>query len=110
MKFITKLLLIALTLLLVAQYVPGIEVSGLYPAIIAALVLGLLNLIVKPILLILTFPITVLTVGVFVLIINTFLFSVAASFVSGFTVAGFWSAFIGSLIVSAVSTIGNRYL
>ena len=110
MKIIAKLLLIALTLLLVAEYVPGITVDGFYTALIAAVILGVLNLIVKPILFILTFPITVLTVGLFVLVINAALFWFAASFIDGFSVAGFWPALIGSLIVTVVSTIGNRFL
>jgi len=107
---LSRLLLITLTLLVVAEYVPGIVVAGLYPAFIAAVVLGLLNTIVKPILIILTFPITVLTIGLFVFIINASLFWFAASFIEGFSVASFWYALLGSLIVSVVSTIGNRYL
>ena len=110
MTIIAKLLLITLTLLLVAEYVPGITVDGFYTALIAAVILGVLNLIVKPILFILTFPITVLTVGLFVLVINAALFWFAASFIDGFSVAGFWPALIGSLIVTVVSTIGNRFL
>jgi putative membrane protein len=110
MKFITRILLTALALLVVAAYVPGIEVDGLYPALIAAIVLGLLNVIVKPILVILTFPITVITIGLFLLVINAALFWFAASFIDGFSVAGFWPALIGSVVVSLISTIGNRYL
>ncbi len=110
MKFITRILLTALALLVVAAYVPGIEVDGLYPAMIAAVALGLLNVLVKPILVILTFPITVITIGLFLLVINAVLFWFAASFIDGFAVAGFWPALIGSLVVSLISTIGNRYL
>ncbi len=110
MKLITRLLLTTLTLLVVAAYVPGIEISGLYPALVAAVVLGLLNLFVRPILIILTLPITVLTLGLFILIINTALFWFASSFIEGFSVSGFWAAFLGSLIVTVVSTIGNRYI
>jgi putative membrane protein len=110
MKFITRILLTALALLVVAAYVPGIAVDGLYPAMIAAVALGLLNVLVKPILVILTFPITVITIGLFLLVINAALFWFAASFIDGFAVAGFWPALIGSLVVSLISTIGNRYL
>ena len=110
MKIIAKLLLTTLTLLLVAKYVPGISVEGFYTALIAALILGILNIFVKPILFILTFPITVLTVGLFVLVINAALFWFAASFIDGFSVTGLWPAFLGSLIVTVVSTIGNRFL
>ncbi len=110
MNLLAKLLLTALTLLVVATYVPGISIDGLYTALIAAVIIGLLNLFVRPILLILTFPITVLTVGLFILVINASLFLFAASFIDGFTVTGFWPALVGSLIVTIVSTIGNRYL
>lgn len=110
MNILARLLLTTLTLLVVATYVPGITVDGFYSALIAAIILGLLNLFVKPILIILTFPITIITVGLFVLVINTSLFWFTASFVDGFSVASFWHAFLGSLIVSVVSTVGNRYL
>ena len=110
MKLITKLLLTALTLLLVAEYVPGIDVAGLYPAIVAAVILGLLNLFVKPILVILTLPITFITLGLFMFVINAGLFLFAASFIEGFSVTNFWSALVGSVIVSIVSTVSSRYL
>ena len=110
MKLVTKLLLVTLTLLLVASLVPGIEVDGFYTALIAAIVIGLLNLFVKPILVLLTLPITVLTLGLFLFVINAFLFWFAASFIEGFAVDGFLAALVGSLIVSIVSTFANRYI
>jgi putative membrane protein len=110
MKLLTRWLLITLTLLIVATYVPGIEVSGLYPALVATAILGLLNAIVRPILVILTFPITVLTLGLFVIVINAGLFWFAASFIDGFYVDSFWYAVLGSLIVSLVSATSNRLL
>lgn len=110
MKLITKLLLVTLTLLLVASLVPGIEVDGFYTALIAAIVIGLLNLFVKPILVLLTLPITVLTLGLFLFVINAFLFWFAASFIEGFAVDGFLAALVGSLIVTIVSTFANRYI
>ncbi|HMO82740.1 MAG TPA: phage holin family protein [Candidatus Paceibacterota bacterium] len=110
MKIITKILLVALVLLIVAEYVPGIAVEGVYPAIIAAIVLGILNVIVKPILFILTLPINILTLGLFTFIINASLFWFAATFVEGFAVSNFWYALFGSIIVTAVSSFANRYL
>ncbi len=110
MKLITRLLLIAFVLLIVAEYIPGIQVDGFYPAIIAAVVLGLLNGIVRPILLILTFPITIVTLGLFVFVINASLFWFAATFIDGFSVATFWYALLGSIIVSAASTVANKYI
>ena len=110
MKLITKLLLVTLTLLLVASLVPGIEVDGFYTALIAAIVIGLLNLFVKPILVLLTLPVTILTLGLFLFVINAFLFWFAASFIEGFAVDGFLAALVGSLIVTIVSTFANRYI
>ena len=110
MKLITKLALTTLTLLVVAKYLPGISIDGWYPALIAAVILGLLNLFVRPILILLTLPITILTIGLFVIIINAMLFAFAASFIEGFTVTSFGYAVLGSLIVSMVSTVANRYL
>ncbi len=110
MYLITKLLLTALTLLIVANYIPGIHIDGFYPALIAAIAIGLLNLFVRPILFILTLPITVLTLGLFMLVINAFLFWFAASFIDGFTVDSFWYALLGSFIVSIVSALGNRFI
>jgi len=110
MKLITKILLTALVLLLVAEYVPGIVVDGLYAAIIASIVLGILNVFVKPVLIILTLPITILSLGLFMFFINAALFWFAATFIDGFSVANFWYAFLGSLIVTAVSSVANKYL
>lgn len=110
MKIITKLLLVTLTLLLVSEYVPGITITGFYAAIIAAFILGIFNALVRPVLIILTLPITVITLGLFILVINASLFYFAASFIDGFNVASFGWALVGSLIVSLVSTLGNRFI
>lgn len=107
---ITRVLLTALTLLVIDAYLPGVAVEGLYPAIIAAIILGILHAVVRPLLIILTLPISILTLGIFIFIINAFLFWFAASFIAGFTVDTFWWALLGSLIVTLVSTIGNRYI
>lgn len=100
----------ALALLLVARFVPGIEVDGLYIAIVTAIILGLLNVIVRPILVVLTLPITIITLGLFIFVINAALFLFVASFVDGFAVSGFLSALLGSLLVSVVSAIGNKFV
>lgn len=110
MFIIIRVLVTALALLLAAYLVPGIVVDGLYIAIIAAVILGLLNLIARPILIVLTLPITILTLGLFIFVINALLFWFAASFLDGFDVDGFIPALIGSLIVSIVSTVGNKFL
>ena len=110
MKIITKLLLVALALLLVSEFLPGVSITGFYPALITAIILGILNLLVRPILIILTLPITVLTLGLFIIVINASLFYFAASFIEGFAVASFGYAVLGSLIISFVSTLGNRFI
>ena len=105
LTLIIRWLLAALILLVVSRLVPGIEIAGWYTAIIVALVLGLLNALVKPILVVLTFPITIVTLGLFVFVINALLFWFASSFLDGFVVAGFWSAFFGALLMSFFSSI-----
>lgn len=110
MIIIARILVTALGLLLAAYIVPGIVVSSLYIAVIAAVVLGVLNLIARPILIVLTLPITILTLGFFIFVINAALFLFAASFIDGFTVDGFIPALLGSLIVSVVSAVGHRVI
>src|SRR5215467_6042598 len=92
-------------LALAASILPGIEVDGFIPALAAGVLLGLVNAFVRPILLILTLPITLLTLGLFLLVLNGFCFWLVASLVKGFHVAGFGSALLGSLVVSVVSWI-----
>ena len=110
MTLILRLLFNALGLFLIAELIDGIVVTGFYPALIAAVVLGLLNLIIRPILLILTLPITIVTLGLFAFVINAALFLFAASFIEGFAVENFWYALLGSLLMSIVSAIGNRWI
>lgn len=110
MIIIARVLVIAFALVVCAAVVPGIEIAGLYSAIIAAIVLGLLNLFARPVLIILTLPVTLLSLGLFVFVINAALFWFAASFIEGFAVSGFVAALLGSLIVSVVSTVANRFL
>jgi len=105
-----RILITALALVIVERLIPGIVVEGLYPALIAAVVLGLLNVIVKPILIILTLPVTIVTLGLFIFVINALLFWFAASFIDGFSVEGFIPALIGSIAVSVISAIGNKLL
>lgn len=100
MKLIIRWLLLAAALLLVAYLYPGVSVTSFGAALIAALVLGLLNTIVRPLLVLLTLPVTVLTLGLFLFVINALMFWAAASLLAGFNVAGFAAALIGSLIYS----------
>jgi putative membrane protein len=100
MKILTRWLLLAAALLLVAHLYPGVVVKSFTSALIAALVLGLLNTLLRPILVLLTLPVTVLTLGLFLFVINALMFWAAASLLDGLAVTGFAAALIGSLIYS----------
>lgn len=99
-KTLVRWLLLAGALLLVAHLYPGVVVQSFSSALIAALVLGLLNTLLRPLLVLLTLPVTVLSLGLFLFVINALMFWVAASLLSGLAVTGFWAALIGSLIYS----------
>ena len=100
MKLILRWLLLAAALLLVAYLYPGVTVTSFTAAMIAALVLRLLNTIVRPLLVLLTLPVTLLTLGLFLFVINALMFWAAAGVLDGFNVNGFVAALIGSLIYS----------
>jgi putative membrane protein len=102
---ITRWLLTALALIITARIVPGIHIDNTMTLFIAALVLGLVNAIVRPLLILFTLPLTVITLGLFILVINALMFLLAAFFVPGFQVDGFLPAFLGALVVSILSTI-----
>ncbi|HMK36205.1 MAG TPA: phage holin family protein [Desulfomonilaceae bacterium] len=97
-------------ILIVAHLIPGIRVGGLGSAIIAAAILGLLNALVKPILVILTLPLTILTLGLFLLILNALMFQLAGAFTSGFRVESFWAALLGSIVVSIITYLLNSIM
>ncbi len=95
----------ALALLAVAYLYPGVRVDGFFAAAVAALVLGLVNAVVRPILVLLTLPVTILTLGLFIFVINALLFWFVAEVVKGFTVTGFMAALIGSLLYSVITIV-----
>jgi putative membrane protein len=103
MGFLVRVVVNALAIMLAASIVPGISVDGVVPALVGGLLLGLVNAVVRPVLIILTLPITLITLGLFLLVLNGLCFWLVASIVKGFYVTGFWSAFLGALIVSIVS-------
>ena len=105
MKLIVRWLLLAAALLLVANLYAGVQVANYMSALIAALVLGLLNTLVRPLLVLLTLPVTLLTLGLFLFVINALMFWAAASLLSGFNVSGFGAALIGSLIYSLAGIV-----
>jgi putative membrane protein len=110
MKLITRWLLLAAALLFVAYLYDGVTLNGFQAALIAAFVIGLLNTFVKPLLIILTLPVTVITVGLFLFVINALMFWAAASMLDGFKVTGFTAALIGSVIYSVLSYLINTAL
>ena len=105
MSLIIRWFINALALMLVAYLYSGVQVTGIVEALIAALVLGLVNALIRPLLVILTLPVTILTLGLFIFIINAFLFWFVAEIVKGFTVSGFMGALIGSLMFSVITII-----
>jgi putative membrane protein len=100
MKIIVRWLLLAAALLLVAYLYPGVTINSFGSAMIAAFVLGLLNTLLRPILVLLTLPVTLITLGLFLFVINALMFYFAASMLDGFFVSGFVAALIGSLLYS----------
>ncbi|MEK7073209.1 MAG: phage holin family protein [Patescibacteria group bacterium] len=110
MMLIVRWIVNTLAVILVANVVPGIAVRDFYTALIVALVYGLLNAVVRPLLLILTLPINLLTLGLFTFVLNALLFWLVARIVPGFNVAGFAPAFWGALILTVVSYLTNAML
>jgi putative membrane protein len=103
MKLLFVWLINAVALMAVAYLLPGITVSSFFTALIAALVLGLVNAVIRPILVLLTLPATLLTLGLFIFVINGLLFWFVGSFIAGFAVAGFWWSVGGAIAYSVVS-------
>jgi putative membrane protein len=92
-------------ILIIPHLISGVRVDSLGTALWAAAILGILNALIRPVLFLLTLPLTILTLGLFILVINALMFQLAGALVSGFHVASFWSAFFASIIVSLVSWI-----
>lgn len=105
MKLLSKWLLSAAALLLVAYIYPGVAVKSFGAALVAAFVLGLLNTVVRPVLVVLTLPVTLVTLGLFMFVINALMFWAAASLLDGFHVNGFLAALLGSLIYSVLGLV-----
>lgn len=105
MKLILKVLLTAVAVVILAKVLPGVGVESYLSAIIVAVVLGVLRLLVKPVLILLTLPITIITLGLFLLVINGVIILLASYFVDGFTVTSFWWALLFSLLLSFLQSI-----
>ncbi|MGB5172847.1 phage holin family protein [Eudoraea sp.] len=110
MKLILRILLSALAVVILAKILPGIGVDSYTTAIIVAIVLSLLNFIVKPLLIILTLPITIVTFGLFLLIINALIILLADNFVSGFSVDSIWWALLFSLLLTFLESFLFSFL
>ncbi len=107
MSLLLRLLLNALGVILVSYIVPGVHVSGFFTALITAFVIGLINAVIRPVLLILSLPINILTLGLFTLVINALMFWLASALVPGFQIAGFGAALIGALVFWIISWATN---
>lgn len=105
MRLILRWLLNAGVLLLIANYYQGVEISGFYAALMSVLALGLVNAVIRPIILFLSLPVTILTLGLFTFVVNALMFWFVASFIAGFTVGGFAEAFVGALFMTLGSWI-----
>jgi putative membrane protein len=107
MRFLLRLLLNGFAIMVAAWFVPGVHLSGAVPALFAGALLGLVNTLVRPLLLLLTLPFTLVTLGLFIFVVNAICFGLTAALVPGFDLSGFGSAFLGALVVTLVSWIVN---
>lgn len=110
MNLLIRLLLNALAVFILAHLLNGVNVDGYVGAIIVALVLSILNLLVKPILVILTLPITILTLGLFLLVINALIIMLADKLIDGFSVPSFWTAILFSILLSILQSLLQSFL
>ncbi|MFE3869949.1 phage holin family protein [Flavobacterium sp. ZS1P70] len=110
MNLLLRILITAGLVLLIAHFMPGVHVASFTTALIVAIVLGLLNIFIKPILVILTLPVTILTLGLFLLVINALIIILCTNIVGGFHVDSFWTALIFSIVLSLLQSIMNGIL
>lgn len=105
LRLLARWILNAAALLLVAYLYPGVQVASFFAALVAALVLGLVNAVIRPILVLLTLPVTIVTLGLFLFVINAALFWLVAQVIKGFSVEGFLAALVGSLLYSLITLV-----
>lgn len=108
--FILRTLIGMLGLFLASSLLPGVHIIGIGTFILSAIFLGIVNAVIRPIFFVLTLPITIVTVGLFIFVLNAAMFGLVAALFDNFQVAGFWSALFGSLIVSFTTTIASWYI
>jgi len=104
------MLVAMLGLFLASKILPGVRIEGTGTFILAAMLLGLVNGVVRPIAFVLTLPITIITLGLFLFVLNAAMFGLVAAFLDNFSVAGFWSALFGAIIVGITSTVASWYI
>ena len=107
MGLITRLVIVALSLWLASEIVPGFEVRGGWTLIGTAILLGMVNAVVRPVLVVLTLPFTILTLGLFLVVINASMLGLVAAMFDGFTIESFWSAVLASLIISIMGWLAS---
>ena len=107
---VVRTLIFMLGLYLASAILPGVRIDGTLDLILAALLLGVVNAIVRPLLFLLTLPLTIITLGLFLFVLNAAMFGLVAALLDNFVVAGFWSAVFGALIVSVTSTMASWYI
>jgi len=110
MGILIRWIILTVSIIIASYLLEGIRISSFFSAFFAAAALGILNALFRPILLILTLPINVLTLGLFTFIINALMLKMASGVISGFEVQGFWTAVIGSLIISVISWLLNSFI
>ena len=107
---ILRTLITMLGLFLASSLIPGVTISGTGTFILAALLLGLVNAVIRPIAFLMTLPLTLLTLGLFLFLINAAMFGLVAAMLDGFFVSGFWAAVFGSIVVSITATVASWYV
>lgn len=107
MSLLLRLILNAIGVILVSYIVPGVSVNGFFTALVTAFVIGLINAVIRPVLLILSLPINILTLGLFTLVINALMFWLASALVPGFRVAGFGAALVGAIVFWVIAWATN---
>jgi len=103
-------LILTAAVLAASWLLDGIRVSGIFPAILAAALLGIFNAVLRPLLILLTLPLTILTLGLFTFVINALLLLLVSAVIPGFDVLGFWTAVVGALIIGVTSWLINRFI
>ncbi len=107
---VIRMLIAMLGLYLASEIIPGVRIEGTGTFILAALLLGIVNAIVRPIAFLMTLPLTILTLGLFLFVLNAAMFGLVAAFLDNFAVSGFWAAIFGAIVVSLTSTVASWFI